>query len=272
MYIGILQSAGIAGNIIDMALNHPELQEVFTPVIYSKENNNDKNVSSDLKFGNISAVVVAPGSATEFNFPGIMTVYVDEQLRLATIMEGKDDSELTADLLSERIMKAWHSLRRDFLCGMPRLALVIANDETDDIKEQLLKPAVAELTAQGVDVFGPYAIDNYLNEQQYQHFDMTLVIDNEQAQQMLCAVTEQTRTKLLAGLPMVMATTDYSAAFDFDSVDIEEPAQALRQAVYTVMQVCRNRASYDESHANPLPKIYHERKDDSEKVRFAVKK
>ena len=58
----------MAGRIIETALSHPEHTDVFKPVIYSKENQNDKNVSSDLKFGNIEAVIVAPGSATEFKF------------------------------------------------------------------------------------------------------------------------------------------------------------------------------------------------------------
>lgn len=268
MNIGILQSAGIAGDIIDAALNHPEQQEVFTPVIYSKENNNDKNVSSDLKFGNIKAVVVAPGSATEFKFPGTMTVFVDEHIRVATVFEGTEVA-LEGEALSERIRKAWMSLRRDFLCSMPRIALLGIGDEEN---EQVLKPLVEELSAEGVGVFGPYNAEEFIEHQHYQHFDIVLAIDDAQTQQVLNAVTEQTRTKLLAGLPMVMATTDYSAAYEFDAVDLEEPALALRKAVYTVMEVCRNRMAYDDAHHNPLPKIYHERKDDSEKVRFAVKK
>ena len=83
--IGILQSAGIAGRIIETALNNPEITDVFTPVIYSKENQNDKNVGSDLKFGNIAAVVVAPGSTTEFSFPGAMMVYAEGSLRFASV-------------------------------------------------------------------------------------------------------------------------------------------------------------------------------------------
>ena len=83
--IGILQSAGIAGRIIETALNNPEITDVFTPVIYSKENQNDKNVGADLKFGNIAAVVVAPGSTTEFSFPGAMIVYADQGRRIAGI-------------------------------------------------------------------------------------------------------------------------------------------------------------------------------------------
>jgi 4-hydroxythreonine-4-phosphate dehydrogenase len=36
--------------------------------------------------------------------------------------------------------------------------------------------------------------------------------------------------------------------------------------------VFRNRQNYDEPLANPLPKLYKEKRDDSEKVRFAVPK
>lgn len=268
MNIGILQSAGIAGNIIELALSHPEPQDVFTPIIYSKENGNDKNVSSDLKFGNISGVTVAPGSATEFNFPGTMTVYVTDHIRLATVFE---NTAVTDDetMIAERIQKAWMVAKRDFLSSLPRVALLATNTEMDN---EVLAPLVAQLASEGVGVFGPYAVDEYIEQQQYQHFDITLAIDEKQTQQLLDNVTERTRTKLLAGLPMVMTTTDYSATFDFESVDISEPVQALRQALYVVMEVCRNRAAYDEAHRDPLPKIYHERRDDSEKVRFAVKK
>lgn len=269
MNIGILQSAGIAGNIIDMALNHPEQQEVFTPVIYSKENGNDKNVSSDLKFGNIQAIVVAPGSATEFNFPGTMTIYADGNMRVATVMEGATTEALTIETLVERTGKAWMALKRDCLCSSPRIALISLGDERD---EELLKPAVDYMATQGTGVFGPYNIDDIVNQQLWHNFDMVLCIEEAQTRNVLDALTDQNRIKCLAGLPMVMITTDYSGAFDFDSIDIAEPAQALRQAIYAAMDICRNRAAYDEAHYNPLPKIYHERKDDSEKVRFAVKK
>ncbi|MDE6151791.1 MAG: hypothetical protein K2G12_07395, partial [Prevotella sp.] len=94
MNIGILQSAGIAGNIIEQALSIPEQEEVFTPTIYSKENGNDKNVGADLKFGNIAGIVIAPGSATEFNFDGAMTLYTDGRMRLATAFTDKTPEEM----------------------------------------------------------------------------------------------------------------------------------------------------------------------------------
>lgn len=276
MNIGILQSAGIAGKIIEVALNHPEHTDVFTPVIYSKENQNDKNVGSDLKFGNIQAVVVAPGSSTEFKFEGSVVVYIDDRLRLATAVPGKSIGEmsaaLTKEVLTDCLRKCWMSLKRDFGLTMPRIGIVALNDTIDEAEKNIIAPAVAEATAEGIGVFGPYVLDDYLEENKFQHFDMTVVISDEQAQKMLGMVSSDLRTRFIAGIPMVMAQTDYSAAYEFDEADLEEPAQALRDAVYNVMDISRNRKVYDEAHKNPLPKLYHERRDDSEKVRFAVKK
>lgn len=53
-------------------------------------------------------------------------------------------------------------------------------------------------------------------------------------------------------------------------------AQHLGYLSHTLL-VCkvshfRHRAEYDEPMENPLPKLYHERRDESEKVRFAIPK
>ena len=47
---------------------------------------------------------------------------------------------------------------------------------------------------------------------------------------------------------------------------------ALRRAVYLAIDVFCNRQDYDEPLANPLPKLSKEKRDDSEKVRFAIPK
>lgn len=275
MNIGILQSAGIAGNIIEQALSIPEQEEVFTPTIYSKENGNDKNVGADLKFGNIAGIVIAPGSATEFNFDGAMTLYTDGRIRLAAAFPDKTPEEMqeTPDrnILIEKIKKVWMSMKRDFLISTPRIALLADNDKKGS-EDDVLTPIVTELAAQGIGVFGPYAAESYIEQQQFQHFDATLALHDGLAQEFLNAVTEETRTKLLIGIPIVMASTEYDAAYDFDESDLAGPALALRQAVYTVIDVVRNRTAYDEAHNDPLPKLYHERRDDSEKARFAVRK
>lgn len=278
MNIGILQSAGIAGKIIEVALNHQELTDVFKPVIYSKENQNDKNVGSDLKFGNIAAVVVAPGSSSEFKFEGSVMMYLDGNLRLATALPDVEEDAiydvLTPETLMARLRKCWMSLKRDFLVTMPRIAVVAQKEgePTEDEGDDVVKEAIDQLMAERIEVFGPYAIDDYLNENKHQHFDLTVVITDGLANRVLGTKMSDMRTRFIAGIPMVMTMTDYSAAYAFDESDLEEPAQALRSAVYCAMDISRCRNEYDEAHKNPLPKLYHERRDDSEKVRFAVKK
>lgn len=262
--IGILQSAGIAGRIIETALNNPEITDVFTPVIYSKENQNDKNVGADLKFGNIAAVVVAPGSTTEFSFPGAMIVYADQGRRIA----GISSEQLAADGGAEAVRLAWQVIRRDFMVSMPRLAIVVSDEDSAAKCQQTVK----ELTEQGVYVFGPYKADEYIEENHAQHFDMTLAAGETVLQNMLDELTSPLRSRYIAGMPMIMTQTDYLANNEFDESALNEPADALRQAVYLAIDISANRKAYDEAHENPLPKLYHERRDDSEKVRFAIPK
>ena len=264
MNIGILQPAGMAGRIIETALSHPEHTDVFKPVIYSKENQNDKNVSSDLKFGNIEAVIVAPGSATEFKFEGSMTVYADHGVRIAAIAAdgaGNDGQALDERIIRERIMKAWSVVCRDFLVSSPRVALVFSDATTSLASADMLTTIVDSMQT-----------EEYIKQSMSQHFDLTLAMTDTMAKEMADILTDDTRAIYLAGLPMLMAMTDYPATYQFEEDDLDDPAHALRAAIYTAMEVRRNRKAYDEAHESPLPKLYHERKDDSEKVRFAVSK
>ena len=46
----------------------------------------------------------------------------------------------------------------------------------------------------------------------------------------------------------------------------------MRHAIFLAIDIFRHRKEYDEPMGNPLAKLYKERRDDSEKVRFAVPK
>jgi hypothetical protein len=47
---------------------------------------------------------------------------------------------------------------------------------------------------------------------------------------------------------------------------------AMLQAIFAAIDIARHRVEYDEPLQNPLPKLYHEKRDDSEKVRFSTPK
>lgn len=283
--IGILQSAGAAADIIERLLADNEVNELFTPVIYSKENKNDKNVGSDLKFGNINAVVVAPGSATEFQFEQALPVYVGEKNRLAVAFEGKRAEEvaptLTADVVTEKINKAWLCAKRDFMATAPRVALVtdmslVPTPAADSEEDAAPAPqSFSELTKKLWDgktsVHGPFAIEEFINESKHQHFDLILTMTDDEAAKLSTDLLEPTRSRILAGIPVIMVSTGFDATYDFAN-DMDTPIEALLHAVYTAIDVNRSRAAYDEAHRDPLQKLYHERRDDSEKIRFAIPK
>ena len=208
----------MAGRIIETALSHPEHTDVFKPVIYSKENQNDKNVSSDLKFGNIEAVIVAPGSATEFKFEGSMTVYADHGVRIAAIAAdgaGNDGQTLDERIIRERIMKAWSVVCRDFLVSSPRVALVFSDATTSLASADMLTTIVDSMQTEGIGIFGPYREEEYIKQSMSQHFDLTLAMTDTMAKEMADILTDDTRAIYLAGLPMLMAMTDYPATYQF---------------------------------------------------------
>ena len=75
----------------------------------------------------------------------------------------------------------------------------------------------------------------------------------------------------LGGLPLISTSTDMGPRYDIAGQN-KADAQAFRYAIYQAIDSFRTRNSFDEPYANPLPKLYHERKDESEKVRFSIPK
>ena len=76
--------------------------------------------------------------------------------------------------------------------------------------------------------------------------------------------------KMKAGFPFVITTPDQDPSFDIAGKGKADPA-SLRHAIYAAIDIFRNRIHYDEPLANPLPKLYHEKREDGEKARFAIK-
>ena len=52
----------------------------------------------------------------------------------------------------------------------------------------------------------------------------------------------------------------------------ENDSNKVRHAIYNAIDITHHRTEYDAPLANPLKKLYKDRKDDSEKARFNVPK
>jgi 4-hydroxythreonine-4-phosphate dehydrogenase len=88
----------------------------------------------------------------------------------------------------------------------------------------------------------------------------------EQAQAPFLSMYDGNGIALAAGIaPLVISPVKIDG-------DNKATVDSFREAIYTCIDVYRSRYFFDLPYANPLPKMYHERREDGEKVRFAVKK
>ena len=85
------------------------------------------------------------------------------------------------------------------------------------------------------------------------------------------SLTPADGVRFTTGLPLVRTAPAHGVQYDLAGKG-EADEGSLRQAIFAAIDVWRNRRDYDEAFTNPLPKLYHERRDDSEKVRFNTPK
>ena len=74
-----------------------------------------------------------------------------------------------------------------------------------------------------------------------------------------------------AGLPIIRTGADVTPSYSIAGVG-EADETSFRHAVFLAVDAFRNRKNFDEAYENPLPKLYHEKRDESEKVRFSIPK
>ena len=180
--------------------------------------------------------------------------------------------------LKAKVKELRDLLRRDFMLSTPRIALLAANNRNEDgswgtEETETIRPAVEELMEENVPAFGPYDATAFTDSQQYEQFDGILANSKEQALALLDA-TEDAQGAMLVEGPAYVVTAIRPNAKSCPKTAGEEPqeGQTLRNAIYLALDVVRHRISYDRPFRHPLQKLYHEKKDDSEKVRFAIPK
>ena len=182
------------------------------------------------------------------------------------------------EALKVKVKELRDLLRRDFMLSTPRIALLAANNRNEDgswgaEETETIRPAVEELMEENVPAFGPYDATAFADSRQYEQFDGILANSKEQALALLDA-TEDAQGAMLVEGPAYVVTAIRPNAKSCPKTAGEEPqeGQTLRNAIYLALDVVRHRISYDRPFRHPLQKLYHEKKDDSEKVRFAIPK
>ena len=255
---------------------------------------------ADYQAGLYDVLVTAPiNKATiqnpNFHFPGhteyietkvgngnkALMILMNENLRVALVtthLPIKDISKsITKEAIVEKAVIFQKSLKRDFRISNPRIAVLSLNPHAGDNgllgseEKEVIVPAIEELEKQGVQAFGPYAADGFFGSNTYDYFDGVLAMYHDQGLAPFKTIALDSGVNYTAGLPIIRTSPDHGTAYDIAGQG-KADENSFRQAIYTAIDVFRNRQNYDEPLQNPLPKLFHEKRDDSEKVRFAIPK
>jgi 4-hydroxythreonine-4-phosphate dehydrogenase len=246
----------------------------------------------DYKDGLIDVLVTAPINkhniqSDSFHFPG-HTEYIEERVgegEKALMILLKDDfrvalvtghlpirevaDAVTKELIMEKLSIFHRSLKEDFGIDAPRIAVFSLNPHAGDNgvigteESEVIVPAIQEMVAKGVQCFGPYPADGFMGSGNYSHFDGILAMYHDQGLAPFKAMAMDEGVNYTAGLPVVRTSPAHGTAYDIAGQGIASES-SFRQAIYTALDVFRNRQIERQIHARPLRKQYYEKRDDSD--------
>ncbi len=211
----------------------------------------------------------------------VLTILLSDDLRVALVTNNvaiKDVAEaITKQKIVEKAQLLHLSLRRDLRVNNPRIAVLALNPRCGEDgvlgseEQDIIAPAVEELAAAGIQAFGPYAADDFFSSAAYMRFDAVLAMYHDQGLAPFKSLTPGDGVRYTAGLPLVRTAPAHGMQYDIAGQGKADEC-SFRHAIFKAIDVWRNRQDYDEPMGNPLPKLYHEKRDDSERVRFSTPK
>ena len=202
-----------------------------------------------------------------------LTVMVSEAVRIGLVTTHLPLKEVPAAITAEKICekaRIFHqSLKRDFRISNPRIAVLALNPQEGTEEKEIIRPAIDTIEKEGIQAFGPYLADQFFGENLYEQFDGVLAMYDDQGNVPFKTLAQEYGVKLKAGISAIVTTPDQDPSFDIAGKGIAD-AQSLRHAIYTAIDMYRHRLEYDAPLAHPLPKLYHEKREDGDKARFTL--
>ncbi len=236
------------------------------------------------------ATIQSPG----FHFPGhteyietslgegkkALMILMNDRLRVALVTTHLPIKDVATAITKESIMEKatiFHqALKRDFRISNPRIAVLALNPHAGDDgllgteEKNIISPAIEALAKKGIQAFGPYPADGFFGAGTFNYFDGVLAMYHDQGLAPFKTIALDNGVNYTAGLPIIRTSPDHGTAYDIAGQD-KADENSMRQAIYTAIDVFRNRQFYDEPLQNPLPKLFHEKREDGDKARFAVR-
>ena len=233
-----------------------------------------------LKNNEIDVLVTAPINknniqADDFNFPG-HTDYLAQELEGESLMFMVTDdlkvglltdhvavkdapAAINAILIRTKVRTIEKSLRMDFGIRRPKIALLGINPHSGDNgvigkeDDEVLKPVIKEMSDAGHLVFGPYSADSFFGSDAYKNFDAILAAYHDQGLIPFKTLSFGKGVNYTAGLKKVRTSPDHGTAYEIAGKG-KADYSSFKEAVFTALQVFKNRAEYNELTEDVLQK------------------
>lgn len=248
----------------------------------------------DLKDGKVDVLVTAPINKStiqgeNFNFSGHteylqdrfgggeepLMILMNDLLKVALVTTHEPVKELSEKITKELIVKKLNifntSLITDFGLERPRIAVLSLNPHAGDgglmgdEEQTTIIPAIEEAYNSGIVCFGPYPADGFFGASLYKKFDGVLAMYHDQGLAPFKAISMDDGINYTAGLSFIRTSPDHGTAYDIAGKG-KASANSMRQAIYTAIDVYKNREMYAQMTANPLRKQYVDRSGKDETV------
>lgn len=249
---------------------------------------------ADWKAGLIDVLVTAPINkhsiqSEQFHFPGhtefiqarvgtegqeALMILMNERMRVALVtthLPLKDVAKaITKETVLKKLRRFHHSLQRDFSIYNPRIAVLALNPHAGDEgllgdeEQMVIKPAMEQAADEGIITYGPYPADGFFGSRIYESFDGVLAMYHDQGLAPFKLLAMEDGVNYTAGLNLVRTSPDHGTAFDIAGKGVANE-NSFRQAIYTALDIFRNRVVWDEARQDPLPKLYVDKRDKAER-------
>ena len=233
-----------------------------------------------LKNNHIDVLVTAPINkhniqSKDFNFPGhtdylaqqlegeSLMFMITENLRVGLLTDHvpvKDISNhITSELIEKKINTVYSSLKKDFKIQKPRIAVLGINPHTGDNgvigteDDDVLRPTLQKIKESGKLVFGPYAADSFFGSNNYKNFDAIIASYHDQGLIPFKTLSFGQGVNFTAGLNKVRTSPDHGTAYEIAGKGTADE-NSFKEAVFSAIQIFKNRFNYEELTANPLKK------------------
>ncbi len=208
---------------------------------------------------------------------GGISILMNDDIRVALVTNNLAIKDIPESITKQKMVekgRLFHqALHRDLRISSPRIAVLSLNPRCGeegalgDEEHEIIAPAIEQLAGEGIQAFGPYAADSFFGHADYYHFDGVLAMYHDQGTTPFKTLAPEDGVRFTAGLPIVRTAPAHGVMLNMAGRN-QASGDSLRHAIYTAIDVARNRTHYDEPLQNPLPKLYHEKREDGEKVRF----